>query len=308
MNKQRIRQFVMKYLQATHCHIIEKSPDHVTVELSVEADKDLTNRPYYWNFVERTGAQPETMKFTFRFSPQKEQENSGDAPASARTAQNPDSILGRYFGIVPGSKRTLDETLYFGSGRLEQIFQAVARRGKCVHLFETGADLSASGPGSVGYTTWLNVNFKVEFACDMKRDEICSLGISLSTGEIAEQFFDKMKPLALSPRLPAHAFIRETISYERALADLEAYVQKKYAAYDNRWALEAEDRLQFELKRLESYYNDLLSRLEGEEQEKAQQEFLKRKEETEWQHKPRIEVSAINCGLFHLLTDSFQNR
>jgi hypothetical protein len=32
----------------------------------------------------------------------------------------------------------------------------------------------------------------------------------------------------------------------------------------------------------------------------AQQEYLMRREESEWQYKPRIAASAVNCGLFHL--------
>ncbi len=69
MNTEQIRKFVERYLEATDCQIIEKHPSFITVKLSPEADKALTNRPYYWSFVERTGAEPETMSMQFIFDP-----------------------------------------------------------------------------------------------------------------------------------------------------------------------------------------------------------------------------------------------
>jgi hypothetical protein len=61
MNAKQIHRFVERYLEATGCAILEKSPAHFKVKLSPAADRELTNRPYYWSFVDRTGAEPETM-------------------------------------------------------------------------------------------------------------------------------------------------------------------------------------------------------------------------------------------------------
>ncbi|MCY9739798.1 YqhG family protein, partial [Paenibacillus thiaminolyticus] len=69
MNTEQVRDYVLRYLEATDCHILEKSPAHVTVKLSERADRVLTNRPYYWGFIDRTGAEAETMRFTFVFDP-----------------------------------------------------------------------------------------------------------------------------------------------------------------------------------------------------------------------------------------------
>lgn len=71
LTAQEVRKHVMDYLEATECSIIEASPLHVTVKLSPRADKMLTDRPYYWGFVERTGVDPETLSFTFVFDPEK---------------------------------------------------------------------------------------------------------------------------------------------------------------------------------------------------------------------------------------------
>lgn len=85
MSPQEVQEHMMTYLESTECQIIEKSPYHVTVKLSPQADRQLTGRPYYWGFVDRTGAEPETLSFTFVFDPERydqhEQENRGRAAA-----------------------------------------------------------------------------------------------------------------------------------------------------------------------------------------------------------------------------------
>ena len=49
MSAHEIQAYVLAYLEALDCQIMERSPAHVTVKLSPEADKALTNRPYYWD-------------------------------------------------------------------------------------------------------------------------------------------------------------------------------------------------------------------------------------------------------------------
>lgn len=70
MKTDQIQTFVMRYLEAEQCDILEKHPAYVTVKLSPSADKELNYRPYYWSFVERTGVAPETMTCTFIFDPE----------------------------------------------------------------------------------------------------------------------------------------------------------------------------------------------------------------------------------------------
>ncbi|WP_409345838.1 YqhG family protein [Paenibacillus sp. MBLB4367] len=362
MNAKQVQKYVMRYLEATDCQIIEKGAAHVTVKLSVEADKALTNRHYYWGFVERTGAPPETMAYTFVFDPEKMNAaadksaqaqaqsqtppktgvypaarptvgaasapsgTAAAAPGAAPGGQSQDSILGRYFGIVPPSPtgRIPREEVGFGSRRLEQLFAAAQSRGRFVRLFEQPAsqraantaepagtgtrlttagkpDRSGYGLAHTGYSTWLGVNFKVELACDLKRDELHSLGIDLASGEIIEHFMPHMLEKKLSPKLPANIFLQPTkISLNRAATILENSLFAKLKALDHGWADSATERLQEELTRIDDYYVDLLQSLEAEQKEEAEAQYLKRQQEIEWQHRPRIQVSVINCGLFHL--------
>ena len=41
----------------------------MTVQLTIELDKELMNRPFYWHYLEKTGGVPNPMKLTFITDP-----------------------------------------------------------------------------------------------------------------------------------------------------------------------------------------------------------------------------------------------
>jgi len=217
-----------------------------------------------------------------------------------------DSILGRYFGFVPTAPagRIPRDEVTFGSRRLEQIFQAAKSGGSYVFLFELPkqAPRRASRPFmSSPYTPWLGVNLKVEFQCDMKRDEIYSLGISLVTGQIEEAFQTRLEKLDLTPQLPPNVHLtRSNLTLPRALQAIEQYIEKKLRPVDHTWAAEAHVRLKDELQRIDSYYREMIDAAEPDQKSAIEEQYRNRIAEIEWQYKPRIAVSVINCGLFHL--------
>ncbi|WP_028547808.1 YqhG family protein [Paenibacillus sp. UNC451MF] len=339
MKTDQIQSFVMRYLEAEKCDILEKHPAYVTVKLSPSADRELTYRPYYWTLVERTGATPETMTCTFVFDPEAHKASltsanstatspvSSDLQAAgstaAQTTANPtgttapaapgapaqqDSILGRYFGFVPTqmTARVPKDEVTFGSRRLEQIFQAVRNKGRFVHLYEhykPEHQPRSSPMSTTAYETWLQVNFKVEFACDMKRSEIHSLGFHMVTGEICENFQERLLNKRLSPRIPAQVYmIPDKFTLPRAVIYLEQYLETILRNYDHSWAAEAKLRLEDELQRIRSYYEPLILHAELEKKHEIDTQYSKRRQEIDWQFRPRIQISVINCGLFHLHT------
>ncbi|MFD2670585.1 YqhG family protein [Marinicrinis sediminis] len=314
MQSTEIEQFVMNFLEVTGSRIMEKAPSHVTVKLSPQADKALTNRPYYWSFVERTGATPETMTFTFIFRPDKykqwEQQQEKKQLQKAEQAASSDSILARYFGtdLSQHVRRVPEEHVHYGASRLQQIFNCVKENGRFVSMYESPQPLSPGRnttaiPSPRSYETWLGVNYRVEFLCDQKRDELHSLGICLSTGAIAEEFHAFVQQLDLTPKLPVHTHIKDGLSVSRAAEDLHHYLRQEISSYNHSWAEAARERLQDELQRIDSYYMEMIDSLEDEEKAEAEAQYENRKSEIRWQHEPRIEVSVMNCGYFHLLSD-----
>ncbi|MBB6736020.1 YqhG family protein [Cohnella zeiphila] len=305
MNSRQVQKFVMSYLQSTQSQIIEKGPSHVVVRLSPEADRALTNRPYYWSFVDRTGAEPETMTFRWSFEPPGEEALPGAAPVPAPAAEpiaqaDPSPLT----AMLPAGARILRDNVYFGSSRLQQIFESVRQAGRCVMLFEE----PAKGPGAPGplgsrpYTAWLGANFKVSFECDMKREELYGWGISLATGIVDERFLDRLRSTKLTPRLPANVhLLRNGLTLRKALGQLESALERKLRSADFGWAAEADERRLDELARIEQYYRPMIERAATPEQAEAlENRRRKREEEIDWQYRPRVRLNMINCGVFHL--------
>lgn len=341
MNTEQISHYVMRYLEATQCHVVEKTPVYVTVKLSEQADRILTNRPYYWGFVDRTGAESETMRFTFVFDPSRMPPERGPvsyvtapAPQASPTEQpaaaQSESIMQRYFGVAPaftggggGIGRIPKEQVNFGSRRLDQIMQAARAEGQFAYLFdqEAGQQQAPQIRGtqrSVAYEPWLLLNLKIEFACDLKREEIHSFGVSTISGQVQQQFMERLQGRSLTAKLPSHIHTmtwRYTLEQAVQLAEQALLIQIE--PYEMDWAIDASERLEAELECLAAYYEPLIKQAAQEKQAQVtkspdetdasdsnlpsiQEQYEMRQNEIRWQFEPRISVSFINAAIVHL--------
>jgi hypothetical protein len=314
VNAKQIHRFVERYLDATGCAILEKSPAHFKVKLSPAADRELTNRPYYWSFVDRTGVEPETMTLLFVTDPAKYDAMTAGADAAGGTSGSPAgapgtadqagmAALSRSFGFVPAGigARVPRDDLHFGSRRLEQIFAAARRGGRFVCLFQQPDERALHPYDSLPCTPWLGVNVKVGFVCDMKREEMHAFGVSLATGAVVEGFFDRLQGMKLTPRLPANVHVTgASLSLKRAADLIEQALARKLKAYDYGWADAANERLKEELAQLAHYYEPLIESAGEAQREQIAAQYEARREEIRWQLKPRVVAEVVNAGLFHL--------
>ncbi|RXT13648.1 YqhG family protein [Ammoniphilus sp. CFH 90114] len=283
MNQQEIRQYIEEYFKAFQSPFTEESPAYFSVQLPIEVDKDLGNRPFYWTYVEKIGMEPTPLHLTFIFDRE----------------QVPEGIRG--------------EEIIFGSRRLHQIFDSSKKHGKFVRLYESSRTNSLlSSISSVPLVPWLGVNYKVEFICDQKKDILLPLGINLISGAIVHSFYQTAKQLELTPKLPDYSFTMQPIfGVDSAISRLEQYIQAYLDQEDTLWAQQANERLDEEKLLIESFYSEEATRqkITEEEQEKQAEKKLRleaekdtRLKELEWQFTPRIEVSVVNAGLFYLRT------
>ncbi|MHA0857826.1 YqhG family protein [Paenibacillus sp. CMAA1364] len=305
MSSEQVQQHMMTYLEATECQIIEKSPYHVTVKLSPEADKQLTNRPYYWGFVERTGVDPETLSYTFVFDP--ENYNIPDVkPVPINNGTGQDSILSRYFDVSPtmpriGPGRILREDVPYGSQRLQQIWDVARREGSSVYLFEHPGNMQRRALFSAAYEPWLAVCFKVEMTCDVKREQLHFMGISMLSGTISQDFRQQLANKTLSPRLPENVHINPAeLSIREAAEKLQSNLISSLGELDYQWADQAQERLKDELMIIDSYYEHMMNDTDEEKNNAIQVQYEARRSEMAWQYEPKVKISAITCGLFHL--------
>lgn len=69
MQQHEIHHFLLRYFHANHCEILENKPGYLVIQLTVELDKELMNRPFYWHYLEKTGGVANPMELTLITNP-----------------------------------------------------------------------------------------------------------------------------------------------------------------------------------------------------------------------------------------------
>ena len=223
MQQQEIHEFLIQFFSANHCEIIEQSPGHLTVQLTIEMDKELMNRPFYWHYLEKVGGVPNPMSLTLILD---------------KEAAPPD---------IKG------ELIHFGSPRLHQIFASAQKLSKHIRLFE---DIKVSN-GQTSLYPWLGVNVNISYECDRKKDLFYSIGLNLINGVFVERFIDSVDQLSLTPKIADYTFtLTPIIRYQSGLTRIKTYIQNKINRDDHGWAEEAHVRWNKDLNLLNHFYED----------------------------------------------------
>lgn len=269
MNQQEVRDYLERYFAAHQARYEEKTPDYFRVQLPMEVDKDLGNRPFYWTYVERLNLEPQPMFMTLIFNPEK----------------------------VPSDLR--GERISFGSPRLQQFFASAKRHGQYIRLYEHPAQENHL-QGNSPLIPWLGVNIRISMICDVKKDLLVSLGFNLVHGTIVESFFTSCSDRDLKPVMPNFAYtIPPIYSIDSALGKLENFIQGMIGKQDHSWAKQARERLEKEMDLVKHFYIEKGEKEQVEEEKEKENVMNKRLAELKWQFEPRIEVDIINGGLFY---------
>lgn len=235
MQQQEIHNFLIHYFQANECEVVENGRGFLTVQLTIELDKELMNRPFYWHYLEKTGGIPNPMKLTFIT-------NQDSAP---------ENIKG--------------ETIYFGSPRLHQIFESTKNLAGFIRLYENHRHINKQTP----MLPWLCMNVKISYKCDRKRDIFKSIGLQLINGQMVEDFHDRLLQISLTPKIPDYSFTLSPLVKPRSgMSRIENYLKSVIEADDHTWADDARKRWDQDLQLLDHFYEDVEEQNESYETEK----------------------------------------
>ncbi len=224
MLQHQVHDFLERYFEANDSPIFEKNQGYLNIQLSIELDKLLMNRPFYWHYLEKTGGTPQPMKVTF----------------VTDQAQAPDTVRG--------------EPIHFGSPRLRQLFVSTRTLGGYIRMYE---QVGATGQKSIPLQPWFCLNVKISFQCDRKKDVLLSLGLNLIHGQIVQQFYQKLNKKELTPRIPDFCFtLSPLITVKSGYIRLQKMVQLYAEKEDDSWARAAIDRMKADLALLERFYED----------------------------------------------------
>lgn len=259
MFQKEIHQYLEQFFMATGCAIEENGQGFLTVQLTVEMDKELMNRPFYWTYLEKTGGIPNPMKVTFITDQEK----------------SPPNVKGEF--------------VHFGAPRLHQLFLTARKHAAYIRLYECPQMHSTQ---NVPLHPWLNVNMKISYCSDRKKDVFRSFGLNLINGNLIEQFDEKIDLISLTPKIPDYCFtISPIIMPASGLKRIEAFLTSEIHSQEHPWADEALRRWREDTKLLDQFYE--------REEEKPETYFIEKKA-LEDQYKPEIHVDILNGGIFYL--------
>lgn len=241
MQQQEIHRFLERYFIANGCTIIENRPAFMVVQLTVELDKELMNRPFYWHYLEKTGGFPNPMQLTLITNKQ----------------EAPENLKG--------------EVIHFGSPRLHQIFQSAKKLAGYIRLYEyTHSEAETQTP----LIPWLGLNMKISYQCDRKRDVFKSIGLQLVNGQMTEDFHDKLCQMRLIPKIPDYAFtLSPLIMPKSGVGRMQAYLTKKLSLEDHSWAIDARNRWQKDIDLLNHFYENERNESYEIEKEALQEQY-----------------------------------
>lgn len=236
MYPQQIHTYMQQFFKENQCPILSHHPHYLIVQLTIEMDKRIMNRPYYWQYVESTGEEPNPAQLTFITDKNQLVEN------------------------VRG------EVIHFGSPRLHQLFQVTNELGAFVQMYER-TEVNPNVQPIL--TPWLGVNYKIAYYCDQTKERLYSLGINLMTGEIRDGFHESLLEKDLTATVSANSFqLPYIITPLRALERLDGLIEQHIQQDDHTWAEEAKKRWEKDLAVLEFFYEGVDNRPESYEIEK----------------------------------------
>jgi len=216
---QQIHQYLESFFRETDCEILKNQPNFLSVQLTNEIDKKIMNRPFYWQYIEATGGEPNPSQITL---------------ITNRNALD-EGIWG--------------EVIHFGSPRLNQIFKANHELGSMVKMYENVEDYNL--------VPWLGMNYKISYQCDRTKEMIFSYGINLVTGTIEDNFHDRLMGVDLVEDMPRTVFCLPIIvKPKRAMERLEESIERIIQQDDHSWAQEARTRWKKEIHVLDYFYED----------------------------------------------------
>ncbi|MET0787299.1 MAG: YqhG family protein [Paenisporosarcina sp.] len=236
MYPQQIHSYLHNFFTENNCPILTNHQHYMTVQLTIDMDKRIMNRPFYWRYLESSGGEPNPAQITFISDQNK---------------------------LVEDIK---GEVIHFGSPRLNQIFQVTKELGAFVQMYER---VSHPRETKTILTPWLGVNYLVSYYSDQTRETLYSLGINLMTGQIEDLFQESLAELKLDSIMSDGSFtLPFMIKPVRGLERLDAAIDNLIQNDDHSWAEEANKRWQKDRKVLEYFYEGVEDKPECYEMEK----------------------------------------
>lgn len=251
MYPQQIHSYLLRFFKETNCQVLSNHDHYIDVQLTIDMDKKIMNRPFYWQYLESMGEEPNPVQLTLITDKNKLVED------------------------VKG------EVVHFGSPRLSQLFQATKEMGSFVQMYEK---ITGQHETQMILTPWLGVNYKVAYCSDQTKEMLYSLGMNLMTGHLIEEFQESISKVDLTATISANTFhLPYIIKPIRALERLDAVVDNFIEQDDHTWVEQAKMKWKRDRRVLEYFY-------EGVENKPDRYDIEKQAMDQQYEAKIKIEI------------------
>ncbi len=213
-----IEKFLINFFTANHCEVNQIEQGKIAVQLTIEMDKALMNRPFYWQYMEATGNVGQPKKLTFILDPNK-MEKEG-------------------------------EWIHFGSPRLEQIYHYLRKTAKFIHLFE-----EVNVRNNTMLHPWLLLNYCIMYEGKQKKEELFSIGLNLINGTFILDMMEQLENVELAPTISDHCYtISPLIKVNSGFLRIEKYIHDYVMKQKHDWAVESLKLLEEEIAMIHHFY------------------------------------------------------
>ncbi|MCP8616843.1 YqhG family protein [Salirhabdus salicampi] len=272
MEQQAIHQFLHNYFQLNQCNILENGNGKLKVELTEQIDRLLMNRPFYWEYIKKTGQIGTPATLTFISNPERRDEEG--------------------------------EWIHFGSPRLHQIFRSLLSLGQFTLLYEDTSGDSTQKP----LIPWLVTNVKIGYKGLQKKDETMSIGLHLLNGMMVFDFMERVEHMSFQTLIPDYRYtitplIRIFSGYKRIENMLLQHIEKQ----DDSWAKQSYEHFLAEKEILDHFYHTYLEKGDETEREQIQERYESELNQLQKRLLPEVTIDVINGGLFYVTEQTVQS-
>lgn len=260
--------------------------------LPLDVDKELTDRPFYWMWAEKTGQAitPTTLRLAFDEETQQYQNSRHREEALAKVNINEMSPMERMFFRPPTT-----ELVNLGSFRLNKLHQSLENRGKFACVVPTNTT------DAMKFVPWLVLNGLITYRCDSLEQSWFSIGVCMMNGQSVEGFFDNIKRIPMRLCTPSTLLRHSKLSLHQAIEKGKFAVEQIANRQPKDWASQAGERLHHELLQVDTYYRSILPDIPPDEHPLVQAEHERKRIELIERCSPRIDMEVTQCAFVGLM-------
>ncbi|WAH38987.1 YqhG family protein [Alicyclobacillus dauci] len=284
--------FCDAYFAAVGAEQLRTAEMYREVRLPLDVDKELTDRPFFWLWAEKTNQtiEPTTLRLAFsEVAKEREDNRLADEHRRHLEANPPQNPYERMFARPKQS-----EYVNLGSFRLNKIIDSVSSRGKYACVMPQHVSHEAE------CIPWLLVNGLIQFVADSVQEQWFSIGVCLTNRQTVLDFYSRLQRIHMKPCDMESLLRVAAILPSDGLDSVRSHIERHIEHLPHAWAQEAERRLEDDLSQLDAYYTSILPDYDDDEKLKIQAEHQRKRDELLRKSSPHIDVIWTQVALVGL--------